>query len=232
LVLLCRKDFLAVRRYMPLGLVLYGFHAAGFILWPLGFVLVNLMFAGVAVLGLALLEELNRSDVLFNSLPATRRLVVRARFVTAGCVTAGTAIMGTLVGWLLAALLGARGPAPLAFPSPEVGLWVIGVLTPAFSVFLVLLCRDGFERTAVLLPAILAGGAVVLSAAGYLGLWLAARFHPAGASAWARSPLAAAQQALLVTFGGWGYAPLALVLTGLVVLALVLAERLYERRDL
>jgi len=158
------KDFVAARRLLlllviPLGAVQLAVLASVPPIYPLA----ALSFAAVLAFGSIAVEETQRTELLWNSLPVSRDALVAARYLVALIgMTFGLAL-----GWAIAQLtersisIGALGPA--TFTSFTAHLLMFGMLVLAAAIFLPLHFRFGPGRAVMLFLAITVGTVVVIS---------------------------------------------------------------------
>jgi hypothetical protein len=169
------KDIAAARRLLlfgiPLGIVqLAVFASVGAFILPAA-----LFVAAVLASGSIALEESQRTETLWNSLPVSRAQVVFARYVTVLLgILLGLGLawaVGQVVGRLMAAAGGVAGspdtsmgitnPAPFASPVAMVPLFIVLVVTAAL--YLPFYFRWGAGRGAVILSAVGAGALLTIT---------------------------------------------------------------------
>jgi len=158
------KDFVAARRLLlllviPLGSVQLAVLASVPPIYPIA----ALTFAAVLAFGSIAVEETQRTELLWNSLPVTRGAFVTARYLVA--LIGMTA--GLTLGWAIAQLtvrsisIGGLGAA--TFTSFSVHVLMFGMLVLAAAVFLPLHFRFGPGRAVLLFLAASVGAVVVIS---------------------------------------------------------------------
>ncbi|MGD8867293.1 MAG: ABC-2 transporter permease [Gemmatimonadales bacterium] len=156
------KDFVAARRFLLLVIPLGGVQLAVLASTPPIYPIAALMFAALLGFGSIALEESQRTELLWNSLPVTRDDLVTARYLVAliGVTT------GLVMGWALAQLVGGRvslgtfGPAFTSFPAHAL---MFGVLVLAAAVFLPLHFRFGPGRAVIFFSAVALSAVVLVS---------------------------------------------------------------------
>jgi ABC-type transport system involved in multi-copper enzyme maturation permease subunit len=229
------KDVVAARWLLllviPLGIV----QVAVMSFLPVIYIVAVVSFAALLALGSIAVEEAQRTELLWNSLPVSRGQVVAARYLTAliGMV------IGLALGWGLAqgmarlAASGAEGPSALI--GLDAHALLFGVLALGVAVFLPLYFRFGAGRALLFFSAIALATLLLVSL--LAELILSAKGHPSPISepeAWR-----AAAPALMGRLAEW-LAPrfgrlLALFLGAAVIVmgvSLLISRRLYEARDL
>ena len=156
------KDFVAARRFLLLVIPLGGVQLAVLASVPPIYPIAALTFAALLAFGSIALEESQRTELLWNSLPITRGEFVSARYL----VTLIGTTTGLLSGWALARLavrpvsLGAFGPAFTTFPAHAL---MFGMLVLAAAIFLPLHFRFGPGRAVIFFSAVALGAVVVVS---------------------------------------------------------------------
>jgi len=157
------KDIATARRILllviPLGILqLAVFASVGAFILPAA-----LFFAAVLASGSIALEEAQRTETLWNSLPVSRGQVVFARYLTVLLgILVGlglTCAVGQVVGRLMAP--GAVNPAPFASPVALAPIFVVLALTAAF--YLPFYFRWGAGRGAVILSAVGVGTLLIIT---------------------------------------------------------------------
>ena len=230
------KDFVAARRLLlllviPLGCIQLAVLASVPPIYPMA----ALSFAVVLAFGSIAVEETQRTELLWNSLPVTRGAFVTARYLVA---LIGMTL-GLTLGWAIAQLtarpisLGALGPA--TFTSLSTHVLMFGMLVLATAVFLPLHFRFGPGRAVMLFLAITVGAVVVISLVAQA--IMSAKGYPSpifDPEAWRRAGPALSAQLiewlvrrrvqLLVMFLSCSFLAL--------VFSWVVARRLYATRDL
>ena len=147
---------------VPLNLVagLQASRSGGAFFWA------NLACAALILVAVSMLEWKNDADPFVHSLPVTRAMVVRGRYLTAAAIGVLSLLVGAAVGGARALALGAQGA-----PWPR---WVAGDMALAFvlafavvaTVYLPCYFRWGFGRGNIVAALILAAGIIVSALAG------------------------------------------------------------------
>jgi ABC-type transport system involved in multi-copper enzyme maturation permease subunit len=229
------KDVVAARKLLLLVIPLGGAQLAVLASVPPIYPIAALSFSALLAFGSVALEENQRTELLWNSLPVSRAEVVMARYLTA---LIGMTI-GLALGWALAQVAarpvptGALGSA--TFTSLSAHALMFGLLAFSAAVFLPLSFRFGAGRGLVLFSAVSVGTLIVVSLLAQL--YLSAKGYPSplfDPQAWR-----AAGPRLIAQLAEW-LAPrltrLLALLVGVSIVALGLscavAQRLYETRDL
>ncbi len=230
------KDFVAARRLLlllviPLGSVQLAVLASVPPIYPIA----ALTFAAVLAFGSIAVEETQRTELLWNSLPVTRGAFVTARYLVA--LIGMTA--GLTLGWAIAQLtvrsisIGGLGPA--TFTGFTAHVLMYGMLVLAAAIFLPLHFRFGPGRAVLFFLAVTVGAVVVISLVAQL--IMSAKGYPSpifDPETWRRTGGALSVQLiewlvprrvlLLVLFVSCSFVSLAL--------SWVVARRLYATRDL
>jgi hypothetical protein len=131
-----------------------------------GFFWANVTCAGLIVVAVSMLEWKNDAEPFVHSLPVTRAMVVRARYLTAAAIGLLSLAIGAIVGAARAVGLATQGS-----PWPR---WVAGDMALAFllafaviaAIFLPCHFRWGFGKGNIAAALVIAGGVIVSSAAG------------------------------------------------------------------
>jgi ABC-type transport system involved in multi-copper enzyme maturation permease subunit len=230
------KDFVAARRLLlllviPLGGVQLAVMASVPPIYPIA----ALSYSALLAFGSIAVEETQRTELLWNSLPVTRGAFVTARYLVA---LIGMTV-GLTFGWAIAQLtarhisIGALGPA--TFTSFTAHVLMYGMLVLAAAVFLPLHFRFGTGRAVMLFLAVTVGAVVVISLVAEL--IMSAKGYPSpifDPEAWRRTGPALSAQLiewlvrrrvqLLVLFLSCSFLSLAF--------SWVVARRLFATRDL
>ena len=215
---------------MPIGLL----QIAVFASYGPAFPIAALVFAGLLAFGSIAIEEVQRTEILWSSLPLTRGQIVAGRYLTV--------LIGILAGlgtsWAVARIVLVSGAAE-AEVAPFVGLKVhtllFVVLILAAAVYLPLYFRFGAGRGLTIFSALAVAGLIALTLLVQLLLTLKGYPSPVvDPEAWkelgpeVQAKLEALIEPLAVLILG--------VLSGLSALALALSayisRQLYESRDL
>ena len=157
------KDIAAARRILllvlPLGILqLAVFASVGAFILPAA-----LFFSAVLASGSIALEEAQRTETLWNSLPVSRGQVVFARYLTVLLAILFGLGMACAVGQVVGRLLapGAADPAPFASPVALAPIFV--VLTFTAALYLPFYFRWGAGRGAVILSAVGVGSLLIIT---------------------------------------------------------------------
>jgi hypothetical protein len=157
------KDIVAARRILwlllPFGILqLAVFASVGAFILPAA-----LFFSALLASGSIVLEETQRTETLWNSLPVSRSQVVFARYLTVLlAILLGLGIawaVGQVVGRLLAP--GAANPAPFTSPVALAPIFVVLIFTAAL--YLPFYFRWGAGRGAVILSAVGVGTLLIIT---------------------------------------------------------------------
>jgi ABC-type transport system involved in multi-copper enzyme maturation permease subunit len=229
------KDVAAAQRLLWLVIPLATVQLAVMALVPEIYPLAAITFAALVAFGSIAIEEAQRTELLWNSLPVSRGEFVAARYLTtlvgmlAGLVFAWT--LAQAVTWFTSS--GADGSNSLLGLSAHAVFF--GFLAFSAAVYLPLYFRFGAGRALLFFLAISVLAVAVVSA--LISAILAAKGYPSPVSdpeAWG-----AAAPALMREVAGWVEPRSGLLLGGFVgsaVLAmgisLLISRKLYEARDL
>jgi ABC-type transport system involved in multi-copper enzyme maturation permease subunit len=226
------KDLVAARRLLPLVLAVGAVQVAVMSFVPGIYVMAALTFAAVLAFGSIAVEEYQRTELLWNSLP-----VRRGHFVTARYLTTLTGIVpGLALSWGLARTMrltvrGAAADGAAALLSFDAHAVLFGLLLFAAALYLPLYFRFGAGRGLLLLMAIAVAGLILVPP--LAGALLAATGQPGAVSE------AETWRTLISTAARWAEPRFGRVLaaflgSGIVALgvSLLLSRRLYQRRDL
>ena len=230
------KDFVAARRLLLLLVIpLGGVQLAVLASVPPIYPIAALSFAAVLAFGSIAVEETQRTELLWNSLPVTRGAFVTARYLVA---LIGMTF-GLTFGWVIAQLtvrsisIGGLGAA--TFTSFTAHVLMYGMLVLAAAVFLPLHFRFGPGRAIMLFLAASVGAVVVISLVAQL--IMSAKGYPSpifDPETWRRTG-----PALSARFVEWVESRLGWLLSLFIacsILALgaswIIARRLYATRDL
>lgn len=157
------KDLAAARRLLllilPLGLVhLAVFSSFGPIYFPTA-----CLFAALLAFGPIALEEIHRTEILWNSLPVSRGQIVLARYVTTLIgILAGLA-MSWGVGRLAARFIAAEASSPSPFAALRAHILLFSFLVLGMALFLPLYFHFGAGRGTILFSAVGVGLLLVLT---------------------------------------------------------------------
>lgn len=161
------KEFVAARLLLwlviPVGAVQLTVMASTPPLYPLA----ALTVAALLAFGSIALEETQRTELLWNSLPVTRGELVTARYLT---VLIGMTV-GLALGWAIAQVavrpLATNAAGSAAFTGLAAHAFMFGVLAFAAAVFLPLYFRLGAGRGVVSFSAVAVGALIIASLAGH-----------------------------------------------------------------
>ena len=225
------KDVVAARRLLWLALPLGGVQIAVMSFAPPVYLMAVLTFSGLLAFGSIAVEEYQRTELLWNSLPVSRGEFVTARYLT----TLIGIVAGLAFSWTLAravtrlASSAADGPAPLL--SLEAHAVLFGLLVFGAAIYLPLYFRFGAGRSLVYFSAIAVAGLIIVSLV--TQQVLAAKGYPSPAAdpeAW---------RALMTSTVEWvapRFGRLLGLFVGVAVLAmgvsLLISRRAYGARDL
>jgi hypothetical protein len=230
------KDVVAARRLLlllviPLGVV----QVAVMSFFPVIYGVAVLTFAALLALGSIAVEEAERTELLWNSLPVSRGQFVAARYLTAliGMVA------GLGLGWGLAQAMARLASSGADGPSAVLGLdahaLLFGVLACGVAVFLPLYFRFGVGRALLFFSAIAVATLLLVSL--LADIILSAKGYPSPVSdpeAWR-----AAAPALMSGLTEWiapRFGRLLAVFVGAAVIvmgvSLAVSRRIYAVRDL
>jgi len=192
----------------------------------------NVTCAALILVAVSMLEWKNDAEPFVHSLPVTRAMVVRGRYLTAAAVGLLSLLVGATVGTARGLGLAAQG-----MPWPR---WVSGDMALAFlltfavvaAIYLPCHFRWGFGRGNVAAALVLAGGIVV---AGLAGPALSGIQAAAGGAAQRGLPPGQIPEgvALLVEQVGLvvGGSIVMALAAGLLAVSAQIAARAYERRE-
>jgi ABC-type transport system involved in multi-copper enzyme maturation permease subunit len=228
---LVRKDVAAAGRLFWLVLAVGGAQLAALAFLPFSYMLGVLTFSAILAFGSLAIEEYQRTELLWISVPVTRAQIVTARYIT----TILGAVAGLTIGWTIAN--GARRLAPAAAEGPaallslEAHVVLLAVLILAAAVHLPLHFRLGAGRGLMSFIAISVLGMIVVSLA--TRLILSAKGLPSPTS----DP--AAWRELAASWIQWVEPRLTLLLAllaafsaAMLLISLVISTRIYETRDI
>ena len=225
------KDVAAARRLLWLVLPVGAAQIAGMSFLPPIYVIGVLMFSALLAFGSLAVEENQRTELLWISLPVSRGQIVTARYLT----TVVGAVVGLAIGWALANLLTRMAPGaadgPAALLSLEAHAVLLGILVFVAAVYLPLYFRLGAGRGLLFFLAIAVAGLIVVSLV--TQLILSANGYP--------SPTADPEAWRVLTMGlvEWAELRFGLLLSLFVGatasamgVSLIISRRAYEARDL
>jgi ABC-type transport system involved in multi-copper enzyme maturation permease subunit len=229
------KDVVAARRFLLLVIPLGGIQLAVLASIPPIYPIAALTFATLLAVGSILLEEAQRTELLWNSLPVTRDALVTARYLVALIGMTFSLVLGWAVAQAAARPVSVGPFGPATFTSFSAHTFMFGMLVFAAAIFLPLHFRLGPGRAVIFFLATALGTAVIVSL--LTQATLLAMGHPSpifDPEAWS-----SAGPALSARFVEWVAARLAWLLSLFVassILALgaswTIARRLYATRDL
>ncbi|UCC73731.1 MAG: ABC-2 transporter permease [Gemmatimonadota bacterium] len=229
------KDVVAARWLLLLVIPLGAVELAVMSFTPAFYVIAVLTFSALLALGSIPVEEYQRTELLWNSLPVSRGAFVTARYLTAlvGMVA------GLALGWALAQavtrLASSAADGPAALLGLDAHAVMFGVLAFSVAAFLPLYFRFGAGRSLLFFSAIAVAALLVVSLLAQL--ILSAEGYPSPISdpeAWrTAAPALMTQLAEWLTPRFWR---LLTLFVGAAVIAmgvsLLISRRLYEARDL
>ena len=225
------KDVVAARRLLWLALPLGGLQIAIMSFVPPVYLMAALTFSALLAFGSIAVEENQRTELLWNSLPVTRGEFVAARYLT----TLVGMLAGLAFSWTLAQAVtrlasgAADGPAPLL--SLDAHAVLFGLLVFGAAVYLPLYFRFGAGRGLLYLSGIAVAGLIIVSLV--TQQILAAKGYPsptADPEAW-RALMTRMVEWVEPRFGGLlgSFVGSALLAMGV---SLLISQRAYEARDL
>jgi len=103
---LCYKDFLAGRWLWLLALALFGLNWMFAFRQSLGIMLLTLLLVGGCLAITFFQDQLNKTEVLYGSLPLTRAAIVRGRYLLAGLLSLAALVVSFAYGAFLKAVFG------------------------------------------------------------------------------------------------------------------------------
>ncbi len=160
---LIRKDVEAASRWLLLVIPLGILHLATFASFGPVFLLATLFFSGLLAFGSIPLEEVQRTEPLWNSLPVTRGQIVMARYLSVLLgMTAGLGLSWA-VGQAMMRMTAAGTGGPSPFVSFHVHALVFVLLGLLSAVFLPFYFRCGAGRGLILFSATAVGALLLLS---------------------------------------------------------------------
>jgi hypothetical protein len=234
---LCYKDYIASRWFWLLPFIIYFLYS----IQPIGQTVMVMLFGWAAVFSCLFitgaLEDRNKTEALYISLPVKRATVVRARYLLAGILTVvgGAAIFGLL--GPINAFLKTRNPkADMGIlMSVEGGAGFLAVVTFAWVLYLPLYFGLGFGRGSAIFSLVLLGLGLGLAGIGQLTArwlgWQGLLFT----TETLKDPGSGIVQVLGRIRETTGTALfIGMIVAALVVLSFIslrLSERLYERRE-
>jgi ABC-2 type transport system permease protein len=198
-----------------------------------GFFWANVTCAVFILVGVSMLDWRNETARFVHSLPVTRAMVVRGRYLTAAAVGLLSLLVGAAVGTARG-----LGRAAQGAPWPR---WVAGDVALAFvlafaviaAVYLVCYFRWGFGKGNVAAALVIAAGVVVSGIAGRAATGVPALATAGGAGSGVppgRIPQAVAALVDRVGLAAGGIIVLALA-AGLLLVSAQIAARAYERQE-
>lgn len=141
----------------------------------------NVVCASLLVVGVCMLDWKNEADLFVHSLPVTRAMVVRGRYVTAIAAGILSLIVGSALGAVGGLILVARGGAWPRWMAPDVGFAFVLAYACVVSIYLPCHYRWGFGRGNVAAALLLAVSVLARDLVGpILGPKPAAGAAPAG----------------------------------------------------
>lgn len=160
---LIRKDLIAARRFLLLAIPLGGVQLAVLASIPPIYPIAALSFAALLGFGSIALEESQRTELLWNSLPVTRSDFVTARYLVALIGTTAGLVLGWALAQLVANSISSGVFASVTFTSFSAHAFMFGLLVLAAAVFLPLHFRFGPGRAVIFFSAVALSTVVVLS---------------------------------------------------------------------
>ena len=197
-----------------------------------GFFWANVACAAFVLVAVSMLEWKNEAEPFVHSLPVTRAMVVRGRYVTAAAIGALSLLVAAAVGTARGLGLAAQGAPWPRWVAGDTALAFVVAFAVVAAVYLPCYFRWGFGKGNVAAALVLAGGIVIAGLAGpaVTGIQAAAggaaqRGLPPG-----QIPQGVALLVERVGLAAGGFVVLALAALLLAVSAQV-ASRGYERRE-
>lgn len=164
------KDLALARPFLLVGVPLLALQLFGLAVSPPAFFLVTLLLAGLLAFGSLAIEEVQGTEILWCSLPVSRREIVFARYLTTLLGLCGGLGVSWATGRLATSgILGGVGQTAPRIPLAPYGVISILLLLGG-ALFLPCYFRFGAGRGLVLFAALIAGLAFLLT---FLG-WVAA----------------------------------------------------------
>ena len=225
------KDLAAARRLLWLVLAVGAAQLAGMSLMPPIYVIGVLIVSALLAFGSLAIEEAQRTELLWISLPVSRGQIVTARYLT----TLVGAVTGLTMGWALANAVTKMAPSaaegPAALLSLDAHVIMLGILVLVAAVYLPLYFRLGAGRSLMYFMAIAVAGLIVGSLVTKLILSVKGYPSPSADPEWWR--------ASTMRLVEWAEPRLALLLTlyigaaaSAMGVSLLISRRAYDTRDL
>ncbi|KPK79782.1 MAG: hypothetical protein AMS25_11395 [Gemmatimonas sp. SM23_52] len=225
------KDIVAARRLLWLVLPLGGVQIAGMAFVPLVYIITALTFSALLAFGSIALEEGQRTELLWNSLPVSRAEFVAARYLTTLIGMLAALILSWALAQAVTRLASGAADGPAGLLGLEAHALLFGFLALGAAVYLPLYFRFGAGRGLLYLSAIAVAGLLIVSLV--TQQILAAKGYPSASAdpqAW---------RAVMTELVEWvepRFGRLLSLFVGAAALALgvslLVSRRLYEARDL
>jgi hypothetical protein len=198
-----------------------------------GFFWINVTCASLLLVAVTMLDWKNDADLFVHSLPVTRAMVVRARYLTALVVGLLSLAIGSAIGAARGMSLVMRGEPWPRWMAGDVGLAFVVVFAFIASVHLPCYFRWGFGKGNVAASLVLAGAVIATDIVGPAITGAAA--GTGGAVAYAGVPRGQVTQGVARLAERYGMAPAGLIVLGLAAVLLCvssqIAARAYRRHE-
>jgi len=126
----------------------------------------NVACAALILVGASMLEWKNGADPFVHSLPVTRAMVVRGRYVTAAAIGLLSLLVAGAVGMARGLSLAAQGAPWPRWVSPDMALAFVLAFAVLMAIYLPCYFRWGFGKGNVAAALLLAGGIIVSDVVG------------------------------------------------------------------
>jgi hypothetical protein len=197
------------------------------------FLWANVTCAALILVAVSMLEWKNEAEPFVHSLPVTRAMVVRARYLTAAAVGLLSLLVAATVGAARGFTLEAQGAPWPRWLAPDVALAFVLAFAVIAAIYLPCSFRWGFGKGNVAAALVLAAGIVasdILGPAAFSAPAAAAGAAARGGVPPGRIPQSVAVLVERVGLAAGGVIVLALA-AGVCVASAHLAVRAYERRE-
>jgi len=193
----------------------------------------NVTCATLILVAVSMLEWKYDADPFVHSLPVTRAMVVRGRYLTAAAIGLLSLLVGTAVGTARALAFAAQGAPWPRWVAPDMALAFVLAFAVIAAIYLPFFFRWGFGRgnvaaALVLTAGIIVSGIIAPAAAGLPALAAGSAAH--GGVPPGRIPQGVALLVERVGLAAGGIIVLTLA-AGLLVISAQLAVRAYEPRE-
>jgi hypothetical protein len=198
-----------------------------------GFFWVNVTCASLLLVSVSMLDWKNEAEPFVHSLPVTRAMVVRGRYLTAIAGGLLSLAIGSAIGAARGASLVMRGEPWPRWVAGDVGLAFVLVFAFIASVYLPCYFRWGFGKGNVAAALVLAAAAIASDIVGPAITGVAA--GPGATLAYAGVPRGQVTQGVAHLASRYGLAPAGLIVLGLAAVLLTVsaqvAARAYRRQE-